>query len=266
MKCEECLRLLHLYLDRELTRDARFDVSEHLMSCENCQATYQSLEEENAFFLENSPAIDPSPAFWSRVSQETHGLSKSSPSTSRLNPFETFVRWLGSMRIGPVLTASIVVCSIALTTLVSHLINQKRQANPSPVASQGETTPPALATTVSPTSAGSLKSPTPQRKPEARRSPHSMVTRNASADELVRDAERKYLEAIAMLSRDANRKRSRTDPEQLIQFDHALAAVDRTIAGTRRAVREHPRDPVAVQYMLTAYAKKVDVLRQMLSD
>ena len=69
-----------------------------------------------------------------------------------------------------------------------------------------------------------------------------------------------------MLSRDAGKRRYTTDPHQLIQFDQALATVDRTIAGTRRAVREHPTGPVAVQYMLAAYAKKVDVLRQMLTD
>jgi hypothetical protein len=85
-------------------------------------------------------------------------------------------------------------------------------------------------------------------------------------DELVRKAEQKYLAAIALLSRDASRQQSRLDPEALAQFDQALAAVDRTIIGTRRAVRAHPNDPVAVQYMLTAYAKKVEVLRQMVNN
>ena len=53
------------------------------------------------------------------------------------------------------------------------------------------------------------------------------------------------------------------DPLTLAKLDQAIAAINRTIAGTRKAVREHPDDPVAVQYMLTAYARKVDVLREM---
>lgn len=66
-----------------------------------------------------------------------------------------------------------------------------------------------------------------------------------------------------MLSRDVNRRRSRLDAETVARFEQTLAAVNRTIADTRRAARKHPGDPVATQYMLTAYARKVDVLREM---
>jgi hypothetical protein len=89
--------------------------------------------------------------------------------------------------------------------------------------------------------------------------------RKPTPDELVREAEQKYVAAIAMLSRDVNSRRSRLDPKMAARFEQTLAAVERTIADTRRAVREHPGDPVAAQYMLTAYAKKVDVLREMAS-
>ena len=50
---------------------------------------------------------------------------------------------------------------------------------------------------------------------------------------------------------------------QLLRNFNKRWRLDRTIADTRKAVRQHPDDPVAVQYMLTAYAKKVDVLREM---
>ena len=43
-----------------------------------------------------------------------------------------------------------------------------------------------------------------------------------------------------------------------------MRALDRTIAETRRAaLGRGNNDPVAVQYMLTAYEKKVEVLREM---
>lgn len=87
---------------------------------------------------------------------------------------------------------------------------------------------------------------------------------NAAAPErLVREAEEKYLAAIRLLSRDVSGRRARLDADARARFEQTLAAVDRSIADTRRAAREHPRDPVAVQYMLTAYAKKVEVLREM---
>ncbi|MGI9105529.1 MAG: zf-HC2 domain-containing protein [Pyrinomonadaceae bacterium] len=80
---------------------------------------------------------------------------------------------------------------------------------------------------------------------------------------LVNEAEAKYLAAIKMLSQDVNRRRSTLDPQVAARFDETLATIDRTIAETRRTVVTHGNDPVAVQYMLSAYAKKVEVLREM---
>src|SRR5207247_1317229 len=82
-------------------------------------------------------------------------------------------------------------------------------------------------------------------------------------DELVRQAEEKYLAAIAILSDDVKKRREQLDPNALEQFELVLASIDKTIAETRNAVRKYPDDPVAVQYMMTAYSKKVEVLREM---
>ena len=90
--------------------------------------------------------------------------------------------------------------------------------------------------------------------------------KQADPAQLVREAEQKYLAAISILSRDVNRRRSQIDPTVLARFDSALSDIDRTIKETRRVVREHPDDPVALQYLLSAYAKKVDALRDMALD
>jgi anti-sigma factor RsiW len=50
-------------------------------------------------------------------------------------------------------------------------------------------------------------------------------------------------------------------PEQRAQFDIALAQIDQTIEATRVAVRRNPGDPIAVGYLLAAYSKKIDYLR-----
>jgi hypothetical protein len=84
--------------------------------------------------------------------------------------------------------------------------------------------------------------------------------------QLVREAEQKYLAAIAMLSRDVNRHRSQLDPMLLARFDASLSEIDRTIKETRRVVHENPGDPIALQYLLAAYSKKVEVLRGMTAD
>ena len=81
--------------------------------------------------------------------------------------------------------------------------------------------------------------------------------------QLVREAEQKYLTAIAMLSRDVDKRRSQLDPMVLARFDASLAEIDRTIKETRQIVKGNPDDPIALQYLLAAYSKKVDVLREM---
>jgi hypothetical protein len=90
-----------------------------------------------------------------------------------------------------------------------------------------------------------------------------ILKRQRATERLVREAESKYLAAIRMLSEDVNRKRTRLDPQVAARFDETLATIDRSIAETRRTVLRQRNDPVAVQYMLSAYAKKVEVMREM---
>ncbi|HLL69845.1 MAG TPA: anti-sigma factor [Pyrinomonadaceae bacterium] len=89
------------------------------------------------------------------------------------------------------------------------------------------------------------------------------IRRQRATARLVSEAESKYVAAIKMLSEDVNRKRTRLDPQVAARFDETLATIDRSIAETRRTVLKHGNDPVAVQYMLSAYAKKVEVMREM---
>lgn len=107
---------------------------------------------------------------------------------------------------------------------------------------------------------------TPVAKKEAARFSRKPSTAEGelTPDTLIREAEQKYVAAISLLSRDLSRRRSQLDAETAAQFERTLVAVDRTIADTRRAARKHPNDPVAAKYVLTAYAKKVDLLREMI--
>ncbi|HEY9405730.1 MAG TPA: zf-HC2 domain-containing protein [Pyrinomonadaceae bacterium] len=123
------------------------------------------------------------------------------------------------------------------------------------------------------------RTPEPQRKRDAERKPvvpasdpaqllaagqgGEILRRQRATERLVREAESKYLAAIRMLSEDVNRKRTRLDPQVAARFDETLATIDRSIAETRRTVLRQRNDPVAVQYMLSAYAKKIEVMREM---
>ncbi|HLL77699.1 MAG TPA: zf-HC2 domain-containing protein [Pyrinomonadaceae bacterium] len=84
-----------------------------------------------------------------------------------------------------------------------------------------------------------------------------------AADRLVREAEQRYVAAIKILERDVKTRRERLDPDTRARFEETLASIDRTINETRKSAKQHGNDPVAVQYMLSAYAKKVEVMREM---
>jgi len=95
------------------------------------------------------------------------------------------------------------------------------------------------------------------------RAPRAAEPAPLTAEQAVREAEQKYVAAIAILSRDVSKHRSELDPAIAAKFEATLASIDFTIRETKRAVREHPGDPVAAQYMLAAYSEKLDVLREM---
>jgi hypothetical protein len=84
-----------------------------------------------------------------------------------------------------------------------------------------------------------------------------------AADKLVREAEQRYVAAIKILERDVKARKQQLDPDTRARFDETLASIDRTISETRKSARQHGNDPVAVQYMLSAYQKKVEVMREM---
>jgi len=282
MRCEESLALMDQYFDGELGEPNASLVAGHLAVCTACDKAYGKLKREQDFYLRHECEAVVSPAFWSNVlakaAQEPEPAARSAWSFAWLR--ERLINTLGevrALRFSPLLTAALVILSVGVTVGVMRYINLRERAAEqqalarnggnllAPRAAHGSTPSGAKETSNEMAANKSLAATTSEANGKSHHQPKPLL-RQQTPDELVRKAEQKYIAAIALLSRDANRRRPRIDPAALAQFDQALASVDRTIIGTRRAVRAHPTDPVAVQYMLMAYAKKVEVLRQMVSD
>jgi Putative zinc-finger len=300
MRCEECQTLVEDYFDGELDEQTISLVAQHINACPSCASLYDRLEREQELYLRYECDAEPAPAFWANVMKRAaQESSPSSQSPSGLRCwFNGILSGFGTPRFSPSLTALIVLVAVGITAILMSYVNtRERVAGPVSVAQREEapaaTFPSSAQEIVRPTSptvedeAGEKKGEAsvngqPQlvqtvggRKANPRlnasvgnaerinRKP-SAAGQNRTPDELVREAEQKYVAAIAMLSRDVNRRRSRLDAATIARFERTLSAIDRTIADTRRAARRHPNDPVAAQYMLTAYAKKVDVLREMI--
>jgi hypothetical protein len=300
MICRECVALLELYFDGELDQPTSDYVRSHLYACPSCAGKYEKLRREQDFYLGYKCEGATGPLFWDgvfvRVAEEKDARAAVSFAALRPRLYAAF-GVLNGPRFSPALMATLLFAAVGLTVGVMKLSDSIRKTSDPVIVSHGvasqllPSTPPSKADEMHEhegddevgVNVGKAGSRTDQisavstnlferrsrlipsvsieatrrsnRKPVSGPYPQTAV--------LIRDAERKYIAAIAFLSRDASRRPSRLDPETELRFKETLAAVDRTITGTRRAVREHPGDPVAVQYMMTAYAKKVEVLREM---
>jgi glycerol-3-phosphate cytidylyltransferase-like family protein len=76
-------------------------------------------------------------------------------------------------------------------------------------------------------------------------------------------AEREYQKAIRMVDQAIAKQRDRLDPELIKQYESSLALLNDSIAASRRALRERPDDPIAGQFLLAAYAKKLDLMQDI---
>jgi hypothetical protein len=187
-------------------------------------------------------------------------------------------------RLSPALAALLVVVTVGLTAAVMTYVNSRDSQRQIVADNTGQQTPdapksddkagqsqPAEAPAQGPSqqeiatnqSKDAAQSEPRQGAQKPRATAQRQLASESDATQLVREAEQKYIAAIAILSRDVKKKRSGMDPMVAARFDAALGEIDKTIAETRRAVRSNPDDPIALQYMLSAYSKKVDTLREM---
>lgn len=294
MKCEDCLPLLDLYADGELSPGGAYDVAAHLGACASCEARHRSLRREQALYSSYECDPSPSPAFWDEVLANIRAEKARPPEAAAAawpRRLASMLSALSAPRFSPQLTAALLFVAVGLTAAVMRYFGPRHEP---PAAQRAEarkdgaevltpakpadeqpahTPEPSEGARASVDASKGLKGREVLKKAggvaevkRARRAQASGVSSEASEaspDRLVRDAEQKYLAAIRILSRDVGRQRTRMDADTLARFERTLGVIDRSIAETRAAARRHPRDPVAVQYMLAAYAKKVEVLRDM---
>jgi hypothetical protein len=230
----------------------------------------QQLISEQQVYSNYERGLDVPPTMWGNVRSQI----AAAPPVGFWERFRSGFNSLFSFTpINAVTTVALVFLAVAITVGVMRYFNRNSQqqtaVNNSEVKPAAKVTPvavesPAKTAVNQPHTTKEVqdtpRAQTGRTKTQTRRESTSQTT---TAAQLVREAEQKYLSAIALLNRDMRRHPSRIDADTKARFEGALADIDRTIASTRAAVRRDPNDPVAVQYMLSAYRKKVDVLREM---
>jgi predicted lipid-binding transport protein (Tim44 family) len=281
MKCEECQALIEEYVDGALDHRAVQPVTAHINACAACSRFREELVGEQELYSKYERDVEVSPALWSSIEAQIKQERAARPTgfVSRLRGWMN--GGLAAPRLSPAFAAALVVFAIGLTVAVMSYLNSQSRGSlvaagnkNASVESLGagnndRTGPsPAPAPATNQREADTLATANGE-KPKQVKVNLAVPRKNfastvaSTPEQLVREAEQKYVTAIAMLTRDVNRHRSQLDPMVLARLDAALGDIDRTIRDTRRVVRENPEDPIALQYLLAAYSKKVDVLREM---
>ncbi|HZE72793.1 MAG TPA: hypothetical protein VE135_25050 [Pyrinomonadaceae bacterium] len=272
MNCEECQPVLEEYLDRELTREVVEAVDLHLGTCLKCNAEFRRLSAELEIFQAYRPGIEVGNELWPGVLDRirTHQTPRESLQGNRLR--EWVAALFGDPRLSVPVTVALIVVAVITTVVLTRRVqspetNNTANANAVQVDSSIDNSPTSAASQNNIYSEPKSSSLRTQRARTGRYNERSVarasVSERQTSDQLVREAEKKYLSAIELLVRDVSRRHSQLDTESRVKLDQALASIDRTIAATRHVVRKHPDDPVAAQYMLAAYARKVDTLRTL---
>ena len=289
MKCEACLEMMDELIEGELDGSLAREATAHIAMCAPCSQLYADLRYEQELYGKYLLNVEPTPALWANLRLE---LAKERV-TRGSHPLFRLQRWLaisfGSFHVTPLQATALVLVTIGLgvgivmwLTASDTSTNTARttgvgSAQSSPEVA-GNRTYPDDTDRQSPASNGDVRiQPLPadsgdkesgMRVSAAGRAGRRMVERSPAVptvDQVALRAEQQYLSAIKILSRDIKRRRALISPALLSQLETVLAEVDRTIAATRRVAREQPRDPVAVQYMASAYEKKVELLREVTS-
>jgi hypothetical protein len=285
MKCEECRPLIDDYAYGELDERASARLSAHLSGCAACSEAYEQAQTELEIFMRYEREVDVTPALWAaveaRIKEEKVVHHKSTLARFK----ERFAEVFRAPRLSPAFAAAMVVVAIGVTVAVTTFFNSgngNQNAGQIAGSQNNSNTQQPGAPSNQPASSpqpgqneladGAKKAASGESRDEGSHSPAikdrtpapKQQLANAkppTADQLVKEAEQKYLAAISLLERDV--KKTNIDPAMRARFDVALAEIDRTIAETRQVARKNPGDTVAAQYLLGAYSKKVDVLREM---
>ena len=285
MNCEDYLLMFDEYVENDLDEKSAAQVSAHIADCPACAGEYEILRREQQIYSQYLLDVEATPALWANVKADIEKVQRERFSLS--NSLDWLAKTFGVSAFNPAFATTSFVLLIALGIIVgvikyksaensftNETVSQKTGVRSLPEKA-GDAEKNEALTNVKKDYAGKseVKITTTKITNRIKRNiAHSDLSkptnqfiisksvnhnRKLTTGEAVEKAERQYKGAIAILSSDIKRRRAQMPS----QFEQPLADIDRTIDETRRAVRAQPNDAVAVQYMTTAYAKKIELLR-----
>jgi Putative zinc-finger len=273
MSCELCRSELEDFLYGELSESRASEIRAHLAGCGACASARDDLERENELFARyyEQTASEPSAEMWGAIRERIRAEAVSSqrqPSHEQEDARGWFSGWAGSGAFAWLFRPSILrqaafsLLLIALTVAVTTWV-LKRGSEEDKTTVKRETPAPSQPP---PAAAPPLPVPAPKRSQRAIRrvvppQPSDQGLINQQIGQQIARAEREYRNAIRLLDSAIAKRKEGFDPELIRQYESSLALIDSSIAASRRALRERPNDLAAGQFLLAAYARKVELMQ-----
>ena len=298
MNCERCKNELEDFLYDELGEARGAEVRAHLADCAVCAALSDEIERENEIFgrFYEQTSIEPAAGMWeairARINSEAQeraqidrgawspafrpldsgGLKAGLHGLFRRARAGAFGRLLAPATLRQAaFTALLVALSVAATTIYlklgeKNVANKGGESAPPRPPQQGVTPTPSPSVDVAVAgekpNKGAL-TPKGAQPPVNRAAPPRQLTDQELMNRQIARAEHEYQKAIRLLDQAIAKQRDRLDPALIKQYESSLAMIDNSIAASRRALRERPDDPAAGQFLLAAYAKKLDLMQDI---
>jgi len=282
MNCERCQVELEDFLYGEMAAEQAAELRKHLNGCVDCRRQRDVLEREAEVFARyyEQTALDPSPATWEAIRRR---IVAAEPLRTRSEPRAWLKSLLGGsagawLRRPTVVrqvagAVALIVVSVAVTTWLVSRPDQNRNvatdlghATPTPTG-EVKVPPPSLPSSSAGPEVARVDRvrPSVKHEPAGRSAP--LQPRGLSEDELIKQqiarTEREYVSAIRMLGRAIAKRKDTIDPSAFAQFESSLALIDQSIEKSREALHTRPGDPAAGQFLLAAYARKVELMQEV---
>lgn len=285
MNCERCQLELEDFLYGELSASQLAAVRAHLADCVPCAQARAALEREQEIFTRyyEQTALEPAPEMWQAIQARLHTAADAPAATPAPAGLMTgLLAWLaGTVVVRQMAFAvALIVVSVAATTYYFKTQQNNDRLALGGQRAVGESSPTPTATSVpasrvTPETATQIEPPADQL---ARHSaplkpmkndlrvplkPQPKLSETQLIQNQIARAEREFQGAIKLLDGVIARHRDEFAPGLLKQYESSLALLDHSIAESRRALRERPEDAVSGQFLLAAYAKKVELMQEI---
>ncbi|HEV8430116.1 MAG TPA: zf-HC2 domain-containing protein [Pyrinomonadaceae bacterium] len=121
MKCEVCLDLLEEFLDGELAGETNEQINEHLITCNECSASFATLNAEQEIFARYDRELEVPPFLWTRVAAHTVSESKVAGPDWRHRLVTLFTRPMA---------AAVVILLFAIAIGIAYVVLRREPTTP----------------------------------------------------------------------------------------------------------------------------------------